>query len=265
MRMVVTQTARRLLQPRAVSPDPPGGSRTNSRRARLLVTARCGRVGDGQTRGGNTGARLEEVHVRTDMYQPYRHIPVSEWVGRTSRVKGFVMRRVLMALLVGLAGVGTGAGVAVAAPAALHVSPGSVPSGGSVHVTGSCEPNTSGVAISSAFLHDATHDFAGVGAASFTTDAAGAFATDALIPAATAPGTYTVTARCGGGNLGVSVTLLVTAAGGVPSGVPAGSGGGAAAMRAGTYDAQLLLGGIGLLLVAGGTFGLARLRRAVRR
>ena len=178
---------------------------------------------------------------------------------------GSVMRRVLVPLVVGLTVAWAEAGVAVAAPVSLQVSPRSVPAGGSVHVSGTCEANAGGFAISSAFLHDATHDFAGVGAVHFTTDGSGAFAVDALIPTSRAPGTYTVGGRCGGGNLGVSVALVVTAAGGVPSGVPAGSGGDAAAPGPGTHDTQLLLGGVGVLLLAGGAVGLVRLRRVVRR
>lgn len=173
------------------------------------------------------------------------------------------MRRLWMLLLVGFAVVWAGAGVAAAATASLHVSPGSVPAGGSVHVTGNCgEPSTGGFAISSAFLHDASHDFAGVGAVSFTTDATGAFSADAQIPAVKSPGTYTITGRCGGGNIGVSATLVVTTAGGVPTGVPAGSGGRAAATGAAGWESSVLLGGVGVLLLAAGAAGVVRLRRS---
>jgi hypothetical protein len=177
---------------------------------------------------------------------------------------GVVMGRVLAALLGGLVVAGATSGVAVAAPASLQVSPGRVPAGGSVHVSGTCEPNTSGFAISPAFLHDASHDFAGVGAVPFSTDATGAFSVDAQIPAARTPATYKVTGRCGGGNLGVQATLVVVSAGGVPTGVPAGSGGHAAPTGSGTRDAQLLGGGIGLVLVASGALALALRRRPAR-
>ena len=70
-----------------------------------------------------------------------------------------------------------------AAPSqSLQVTPSTVAAGGSVQVSGTCEPNTSSFALSRAFLHDATHDFAGVGAASFSTDAAGRFTVTALVP-----------------------------------------------------------------------------------
>jgi hypothetical protein len=151
-----------------------------------------------------------------------------------------------------------------ASPAAtLHVTPTTVPAGGSVDVTGSCEPSTAGFAISHAFLHDATHDFAGVGAAAFTTTAAGSFSVAAAIPASIPPGSYDVTARCGGGNLGITVTLTVTASTTPPTAVPAGSGGQAASTKAGTERGHLLLAGLGGLLLLAGCAGLGR-RRAHR-
>ena len=97
-----------------------------------------------------------------------------------------------------------------ASGASIAVSPSSQHAGGSVQVSGSCEAGTSGFAISRAFLHDATHDFAGVGAVPFTTDSRGHFATTAMISSAAMPGSYTVSARCGGGNIGVTATVVVT-------------------------------------------------------
>lgn len=146
-----------------------------------------------------------------------------------------------------------------AAPAMLQVTPNSVAAGGSVEVSGTCEAGTTGFAISHAFLHDASHEFAGVGAAPFSTDSAGKFAVTAQIPSDTSPGSYTVTGRCGGGNMGVSATLTVTAASGPPVAVPAGSGGQAAPSQSRT---PWILAGIGaVLLLVGGT-GLARRRTA---
>ena len=63
-----------------------------------------------------------------------------------------------------------------ASGASIAVSPHTQHAGGSVQVSGTCEAGTSGFAISRAFLHDTTHDFAGVGAAPFTTDSQGRFA-----------------------------------------------------------------------------------------
>lgn len=145
-------------------------------------------------------------------------------------------------------------------PVTLHVTPSSAPAGGAVEVTGSCESNTHGFAISHAFLLDSTHDFAGVGAVPFTTNAAGAFSVTADIPGSVAPGTYDVSARCGGGNLGVTVTLTVTPASGTPTAVPAGSGGQAASSGASTELGRFLLAGLGLLLLLGGGAEFARRR-----
>jgi hypothetical protein len=147
-----------------------------------------------------------------------------------------------------------------AAPAtSLHVSPTSAPAGGSVQVSGTCEATTSGFALSHAFLHDATHDFAGVGAAPFQTDAAGSFSVTAAIPTSIAPGSYDVTARCGGGNLGLTATLTVTASG-APTAVPAGSGGLAATSSSDGNRLPIALAVIGGALVVAGGLGMARRR-----
>lgn len=153
-----------------------------------------------------------------------------------------------------------------ASGASIAVSPSSQHAGGSVQVSGTCEASTSGYAISSAFRHDATHDFAGVGAASFTTDSMGHFATTAMISSAATPGSYTVSARCGGGNIGVTATVVVAPASSVPSGpsvptqVPAGTGG-LAATGSGTTPLELELAALGGALVLVGGVGMARRNR----
>jgi hypothetical protein len=176
---------------------------------------------------------------------------------------GLRTRLVYVAAVAGLATVGGTAGTALAAPATLRVSPNSVVAGAVVQVSGNCEAHSSGFAISTAFRHDASHDFAGVGAVSFSTDASGAFSVSAQVPASIAPGTYSVGARCGGGNLGISASLTVTSHGGTPTGVPAGSGGQAATASPRSADSELLIGGLGLVLVAGGAAGALWLRRPV--
>lgn len=172
------------------------------------------------------------------------------------------MRR-LLALAIAVVPVVWLAAPAAAAAPTLHVNPHTVAAGGSVQVSGTCEANTTGFAISPAFVHDASHDFAGVGAAPFSTNAGGAFSVTAQVAASTAPGTYSVTARCGGGNLGIMVALTVTAgpaATSAPTAVPAGSGGLAASD--GTPQPQLLLlGGAGLLLLITGAALLQARRR----
>jgi len=150
--------------------------------------------------------------------------------------------------------------VAAAPAATLHVSPPSQAAGGSVQVSGTCEANTSGHALSHAFLHDAAHDFAGVGAVAFQTDAAGNFSVTAEIPSSTTPGRYDVTARCGGGNLGITATLTVTPASGKPTAVPAGSGGLAPTGSSASQRAPIALAVIGGALLAVGGLGFARRR-----
>lgn len=138
-----------------------------------------------------------------------------------------------------------------ASGASLSVSPATQHAGGSVQVSGTCEAGTSGVAISQAFFHDASHDFAGLGAAAFTTDSQGRFATTATIASTTQPGSYTVSARCGGGNIGVTATVVVTAASSLPTQVPAGTGG-LAATGSGTTALELELAALGATLVVAG-------------
>jgi hypothetical protein len=171
---------------------------------------------------------------------------------------------VMVAILGVLVALAAASPVAQAAPAQLHVSPTTVAAGQSVQVSGVCEASTTGFVLSRAFLHDRTHDFAGVGAISFATNSAGQFSGRASIPATTAAGNYPVTARCGGGNLGISVTLTVTApgAGGVPTGVPAGTAG-LAATHSGSGKQWIGVGAAGAVFLAVGCLALGR-RRAQR-
>lgn len=93
---------------------------------------------------------------------------------------------------------------------ALTVSPRTVHRGHAVLVRGVAAGCTSGdtvTIISHAF--PATHSFAGVPAALAQVGSAGRFSTIVTIPRLRSPATYTVTARCGGGNLGVEAHLTV--------------------------------------------------------
>jgi hypothetical protein len=95
---------------------------------------------------------------------------------------------------------------------ALAVRPGTVRRGGTVVLSGVAGGCTAGdqVTISSrAFA--ATHSFAGVPAVFAQVGSAGRFSAKTRIPAARRPGAYVLTARCGGGNLGISAHLTVTA------------------------------------------------------
>src|SRR5579871_1377870 len=101
--------------------------------------------------------------------------------------------------------------------ASINVSPASVPVGGTVTVSGDvlapggqpgCQVPGTVLLFSGAFGDPNTPVQATAGADAH-------FSVSVTIPAGVAPGTYTITGRCGGGNLGVQATLVVTA--GLPS------------------------------------------------
>src|SRR5438132_6351906 len=88
----------------------------------------------------------------------------------------------------------------------ITVSPNTVFAGRSVTVKGSCAPNlhTSGEASSSVFVHDASHESAGVGAVFFHTKPNGKFSLSAHVRSNAAAGVATVSVQCGGRWLGSS-------------------------------------------------------------
>jgi hypothetical protein len=95
---------------------------------------------------------------------------------------------------------------------ALTVKPGTVKRGGTVLVSGvagGCTAADQVTIISRAF--SASHSFAGVPAVFAQVGSAGRFSITTRIPATRSPGSYLLTARCGGGNLGVSARLAITA------------------------------------------------------
>ncbi len=119
----------------------------------------------------------------------------------------------------GLAGGGTLVvrAAPTAPPVAIHVSPRSVAAGDTVTLSGSIGPDSAGsdcaggvALLSKAFVH--TYDFADVPAVIAAVKPDGAFTATTTIPRAKPAGTYTITGRCGGGNLGASATLVVRAA-----------------------------------------------------
>ncbi len=117
------------------------------------------------------------------------------------------MRRLLASSL-GLVALAAAADAAGSTPH-LTISPAVVARGGTVHIRGNadgCSRGNTVFVISRAFVH--THDFAGVSAV-LARRAGGAFRATTVIPRTRRPGQYTVTARCGGGNLGVLVRLTV--------------------------------------------------------
>ena len=127
------------------------------------------------------------------------------------------MRRVVYALLVMIVVVLVGARPAHAAT--MTASPSSVTAGDSVTVAGSAAPGCSNGAqvtlLSRAFAGQG--EFAGVPAVTATVDANSNFSRRVVISSSVSPGTYSITGRCGGGNLGVQATLTVTAGGTTPA------------------------------------------------
>ena len=107
---------------------------------------------------------------------------------------------------------------APAQAATIDVSPSSVAVGGQVTLSGdvlvngqpACDAPGEVTLISQAF--NGLGEFAGVGAVTAPVDASGNFTTTVTLPGTTAPGTYEISGRCGGGNLGVTATLTVVAA-----------------------------------------------------
>jgi hypothetical protein len=108
----------------------------------------------------------------------------------------------------GLNVAGRASGISVS----LTVKPMRIRQGGTVLVRGVAAgcPDRDGVTILSRAFSP-VHAFAGVPAVYASVGSAGRFSTTARIPHTRHPGTYVITARCGGGNLGVSAHLTVTA------------------------------------------------------
>jgi hypothetical protein len=110
---------------------------------------------------------------------------------------------------------GVAAAIALAlAPSALgasiQVTPPKVRAGHVVTVSGSAEGCPVGdylTLLSRAFHH--THEFAGVPAVFTPVRSDGSFDQMVRIPARRAPGNYSISGRCGGGNLGVTAKLRV--------------------------------------------------------
>jgi hypothetical protein len=99
---------------------------------------------------------------------------------------------------------------AVAAGPTIHASPATVQRGHVVRLHGrvpGCVPGDRVTLISRAFSR--RHTFAGVPAVFAPLMAGHRYAVRARIPRTRRAGRYTVTGRCGGGNLGVAATLRV--------------------------------------------------------
>src|SRR3954469_25904566 len=110
-----------------------------------------------------------------------------------------------------LAGAAARAGAGTPPPS-LRVAPSPVHRGHRVIVRGNADGCPVGAAvtiISKAFAH--THDFAGLPAVFARVRSGGKFGVRPRIPSSKAAGNYGVSARCGGGNLGVSASIHVVA------------------------------------------------------
>jgi hypothetical protein len=116
------------------------------------------------------------------------------------------------ALALGVVAATLWTGVATAAAPSLTVTPSTVHRGHKVTLRGSadgCALGNTVFLISRAFVH--THAFAGLPAVLATVRPGGAFRVTTRIPARKPTGRYGVTARCGGGNLGVIAHVRVLA------------------------------------------------------
>jgi hypothetical protein len=116
-------------------------------------------------------------------------------------------RRALTIVVAALLLVGTAASTT---RPSLTVTPSVMHRGAYVLLSGSAAscPVGEGVVVISQALPRA-HEFAGVPAVWAGVHAGGRFSVRARIPVAKPPGRYTVSARCGGGNLGVLARLTV--------------------------------------------------------
>jgi hypothetical protein len=120
--------------------------------------------------------------------------------------------RVIVLALVGLV---VGAGVAAAAPTAeIHVKPNRAYRGEVVRVfgtvAGGCATGDQVTLISKAF--SGTHEFAGVPAIFARSRSDGSFSKRTRVPGTRKPGRYSISGRCGGGNLGVQARLRILSA-----------------------------------------------------
>jgi hypothetical protein len=114
--------------------------------------------------------------------------------------------------LAALAAAGVVAAPALAATPTIHATPKRVERGHRLHVFGrvpGCPRRGSVTLVSTAFRHDAAHDFAGVGAVFARQHAHHRFSVRPRIPATRAPGRYSVSGRCGGANIGVTARFRV--------------------------------------------------------
>jgi hypothetical protein len=113
--------------------------------------------------------------------------------------------------LAGVALVGAGAPALGAGAPSLRASPDPVQAGHVVRLTGSagdCPGGDTVLLLSRVFPR--VHEFAGVPTVLASVRSGGRFRARVRIPRIAPPGVYTVSGRCGGGNLGFALALRVT-------------------------------------------------------
>lgn len=127
---------------------------------------------------------------------------------RALRVAGVALALALPAVIAAAAPV-------AAAGSTISVTPSSVAAGGTVTVSGSIPTSGAGsCAAGDGVTLTSTETLfpqGGFGPTA-TRSASGAFSVTYLVPSSTPAGTYTIGMRCGGGNVGITATLTVTAA-----------------------------------------------------
>jgi hypothetical protein len=120
------------------------------------------------------------------------------------------MRRLRLVVIAAAAVLFATAATAAPARVFLAVTPTAVHRGHPVLLrgnAGSCPVGDTVTILSRAFAR--THEFAGVPAVLAKVGSGGAFRASTRIPVKRRPGLYGITARCGGGNLGVAAHLRV--------------------------------------------------------
>ena len=119
---------------------------------------------------------------------------------------GLIARSTAVAVALSL----TAAAPAVSAAPTIKASPNPVQRGKVVRVYGVVTGCRGSVTlISRAFPH--THDFAGLPAVFAPRRSDGSYSVRVRVPSRRRPGTYSISGRCGGGNLGVTRKLKVMA------------------------------------------------------
>jgi hypothetical protein len=127
-----------------------------------------------------------------------------------SRISGGLLAAaVVLGIMVGTPG--------FVSAATINVSPTTVAPGGNVRLSGDilangtpgCDVTGNVTLISNAFV--GLGEFAGVGAVDLPLDPTGSFDSTVTLSASVAPGTYSISGRCGGGNLGITATIVVSA------------------------------------------------------